>query len=69
LAGTVGFGDGEVSLGVQLEFPASLVGEVVVFAAQRQHVAHVGLTIVTPVRDVVHRAVLKRHCTAGRTAR
>jgi hypothetical protein len=61
LAISVGFDDGEgATFGVKTEEPPTLVRKVMVSAAERQKIADVGATAISPIADVVWRAVLER---------
>lgn len=58
-AGTIGLGDREASCAVEAEMPTAFVGEVMMFTAEGQHVAHIGCTAVAPVADVMQGAIVE----------
>ena len=64
-------GDGEFSgFGIELNFPAALVGGVVMPRTQWDHVVQIGRTSFFPIINVVHVAVIKNHFTIrNRTCR
>ena len=57
----IGLGDREASCAVEAEMPSAFVREVMMFAAEGQHVAHVGCTAVAPVADVMQCAIVEGH--------
>jgi hypothetical protein len=70
LARSVGFDDSEgAAFGVKTEEPPAFVHMVMVPAAERQQIADVGATAVSPVADVVGRAMLERDTATADGAR
>ena len=63
LSGPVRFGDRQGSLTVEMQLPPTFVSKVMMFAAERQHVADIGPSATAPIAQVVHRAVVERHVT------
>lgn len=60
LACSVGFDDRErAAFGVKSELPTAFVREVMMSAAEWEEIAYVGTTTVSPVTDVVRRAMLE----------
>lgn len=61
LARSVGFDDRErAAFGVKRELPTAFVCEVMVPAAEREQIADVGATAISPIADVVRCAMLER---------
>jgi hypothetical protein len=60
LTSSVRFDDGEgATFGVKADEPPTFVREVMVSAAERQEITDVGATTISPIADVVRRAMLK----------
>ena len=67
MGGAVGVGDGEVAVGVEVEFPAAFVGEMVVAAAEGQQIVDVGRAMLEGVPGDVVRLGVFEWCVAQRT--
>jgi hypothetical protein len=66
LATSVGFDDGEgATFGVKTEEPPTFVRKMMVSAAERQKIADVGATAISPIADMVRCAVFEGDAAAA----